>query len=90
MSWPQQRVQRPTRGFAGNVVRHACDAVNLVDDACRDLLEERKVKVVGLLDVLVPEPRRQYGMLILTSADMKSSVLTARRLGSVSSDVVMA
>lgn len=29
-------------------------------------------------------------MLILTSADMKSRVLTARRLGSVSSGVVMA
>jgi len=55
-------VKRLTRRFAGNVVRHACDAVDFVDDACRDLLEECKVKVVGLLDVLVPEPGRQSGM----------------------------
>ena len=47
--------------LAGNVVRHTGDAVNFVDDARRDLLEERKVKVVGLLDGLVLEPGRNTG-----------------------------
>jgi hypothetical protein len=86
----RKAAQRLTGRFAGNVICHACDTVDFVDDPCRDFFEKRKVKVVGLLDVLVPEPRSNTGCWLLTSADMKSRVLTARRLESVSSGIVNA
>ena len=42
-----------TRRFARNIVCHTSNAIDLVDDARRDLLEEGKVKVVGLWSVSV-------------------------------------
>jgi hypothetical protein len=43
-----------TRGLAGDVVCHSGDAVNFVDNACGNALEQVKVKVVWLNKILAP------------------------------------
>jgi len=37
-----------TRWFTGDIISYACDAVNLVDNTCRNPLEQAEIKLVRL------------------------------------------